>query len=72
MAAGRRANEEQPDHCGNGHEKRMPVQNVLEIHRATGYSASMRHLERLAEKIERDPSLGQRFEKQKCGWSGTF
>jgi hypothetical protein len=30
------ANEEQPDHYGDRHEEWMPVQNVLEIHRATG------------------------------------
>ena len=28
------ANEKQFDHCGNGHEKWMLVQNVLEIHGA--------------------------------------
>jgi hypothetical protein len=36
MGAGIIAKEEQPDHYGNKHEKRMLLQNVLEIHRAAG------------------------------------
>ena len=72
MAAGIIAKEEQPDHYGNRHEKRTLMQNLLGIHRATGQSASMRHLARLAEKLEKELSLRQHFEKLKCVWDGTF
>jgi len=32
----------------------------------------MLHLARLAEKLDKDPSLKERFENLKCVWGGTF
>jgi hypothetical protein len=48
------------------------VQNVLEIHRATGYSASMRDSARMADMLEKDFSLRKRFENLKGVWGGAF
>jgi hypothetical protein len=35
-------------------------------------SASSRNSGRLAEKLEKDPSLRRRFEKLNCVWGGIF
>jgi hypothetical protein len=72
VAAGSRANEEQSDHYSARHEKRTIAQRVSEIQRATDQFAPMRYVASQAEKLEKNPSLSQRFENSKGVWGGTF
>jgi len=52
-----------PTITGTGMQTGRWCGTMLEIFRATGQSASMRHSARRAEKMEKDPSLSKRLRK---------